>query len=92
MHFSETVRGLKREAEDIVPQLEVWARVQKYWAETNAGNERDALAGYAPGMLQRCDFKTLKEDGKFTGDIASEIARRTTDSAQHVVFLDIAFL
>ena len=38
------------------------------------------------------DLKTLKEGGQLTGDIASEISRRITDSAPHVEFLDDAFL
>ena len=69
----------------------MWTRLKKYWAGTNDGNKTDTLEGYALGTLTRHDPKTLKEGGKLTGDIASEIARRITDSAPYVAFLDDAF-
>ena len=68
------------------------ARVQTYWAETHDRNKKVTLEGYEMGMLERQDLKSLKESGQLTGDIASEIARRTTDGAPHVAFLDNAFL
>ena len=43
-------------------------------------------------MLTRRDLKTLKAGEQLTGDIASEIARRITDGAPHVAFLDNALL
>ena len=43
-------------------------------------------------MLTRRDLKSLKEGGQLTGDIASEIARRITDGAPHIAFLDSTFL
>ena len=70
----------------------MWARVQKYWAETHGGNEEATLVGYELGMLTRRDLKSLKEGGQLAGDIASEIARRITDGAPHAAFLDSAFL
>ena len=70
----------------------VWTRVQKYWAKTHDGNQEATLEGYELGMLRRRDLKSLKKGGQLTGDIASEIARRITDSAPQVAFLDDAFL
>ena len=69
-----------------------WARVQKYWSETNEINEEGTLDGHKLGTLTRRDLKILKEGGQLTGDIESEIARRVTDGAPHVAFLDSAFL
>ena len=69
-----------------------WARVQTFWEGTHDRNEKATLEGYERGMLNKLDLKSLKEGGQLTGDIASEIARRVTDSAPHVAFLDNAFL
>ena len=66
--------------------------MQRYWAETHVGNEEANLVGYELGMLTRRDLQSLKEGGQLTGGIASGIARRITDGAPHVAFLDNAFL
>ena len=88
----DPLRESDAEARILGVDPDAWARVQTYWAGTHARNEKATLEGYELGMLTRRDLKSLKEGGQLTGDIASKTARRITDGAPHVAFLDDAFL